>query len=197
VELVFYYDIVCPYAYLASTQIEALAGRVGVAITWRPILLGGVFRALGAPDVPARTLPPAKVRLGLLDLLRYAALYGVPLAMPADHPRRTVSALRLLYAAPTSARPRLTHALYRAYWAEGHDVADRTVLEEIARAANVADAAQRLDDPAVKQELHAATDEAIAGGVFGVPAFVVVRGGTRTLYFGQDRLHFVEKALAA
>ncbi|HWE27577.1 MAG TPA: DsbA family protein, partial [Polyangia bacterium] len=48
----FYYDIVCPYAYLASTQVEALAARAGAEIIWEPILLGGVFRAIGQSDQP-------------------------------------------------------------------------------------------------------------------------------------------------
>ncbi|HEX8953553.1 MAG TPA: DsbA family protein, partial [Polyangia bacterium] len=75
----FYYDVVCPYAYLASTQIEAMAARTGAAIEWVPVLLGGIFRAIGQADVPAAAMPPAKQHLNLLDMKRYADYYGVPL----------------------------------------------------------------------------------------------------------------------
>lgn len=60
--------------------------------------------------------------LNLADMNRFAALYGVPLEMPAAHPRRSVEAMRLLVAAPEAVRPALTHALYRAYWVEGRDI---------------------------------------------------------------------------
>jgi 2-hydroxychromene-2-carboxylate isomerase len=196
--LVFYYDVVCPYAYLGSVRVEAMAARAGVPLDPVPILLGGVFRAIGTPDVPAASQPFAKLKLGRLDLARYAALYGVPLELPAEHPRRSVEAMRLLHAAPAAARWPLTHALYRAYFAEGRDVADRDVLRDLVRAVGLDEAlVARVDEPAVKDALRAATDAAIADGVFGVPGFVIVRDdGTRKLYYGQDRMHLVEREVA-
>jgi 2-hydroxychromene-2-carboxylate isomerase len=199
-KLVFYYDVVCPYAYLASSRVEAMAARAAVPLEWKPILLGGVFRAIGSPDVPAAQMPPAKARLNRLDLARYAALYGIKLELPPEHPRRTVSAMRLCHAVDGEARVRLSHALYRAYFAEGRDVADADVLRAIAGACGVA--AEDVDralipDPRVKKSLFDATDEAIADGVFGVPGFVIVDGEARTLYWGQDRMHLVERALQA
>ncbi|HZS40752.1 MAG TPA: 2-hydroxychromene-2-carboxylate isomerase [Polyangia bacterium] len=197
-KLVFYYDVVCPYAYLASTRIEALAARARVECAWTPILLGGVFRAIQSPDVPAAHMPPAKARLNLLDLARYASLYGVTLKLPAEHPRRTVDAMRLCHAVDGADRVRLSHALYRAYFAEGRDVADRRVLGAIARDCGLDEnLVERVETPAIKDALRAATDEAIADGVFGVPGFVVVSGGARKLFWGQDRMHLVERALAA
>ena len=194
--LVFYYDVVCPYAYLASTRVEALAARANVPLDPVPILLGGVFRQIGTPDIPAHAAPLAKQRLGRLDLARYAALYDVPLTLPPEHPRRTVDAMRLLHAAPDSARWPLTHALYRAYFADGLDVADRDHLAQIARAVGLGDdLLARIDEQAVKDSLRAATDAAVKDGVFGVPGFVLVDGEKRTLYWGQDRMHFVERAL--
>src|SRR5206468_10665680 len=93
----FYYDVVCPYAYLASTQIEAMAARAGAEIEWVPVLLGGVFRAIGAGDRPAEARPPAKARLNLADMQRYAALYDVKLRLHPRHPLRTVEAMRLVH----------------------------------------------------------------------------------------------------
>jgi 2-hydroxychromene-2-carboxylate isomerase len=184
----FYYDIVCPYAYLASTQIEAMATRAGAEIEWVPILLGGVFRAIGQADVPAAAMPAAKQRLNLADMQRYAALYGVPLALHPRHPLRSVEAMRLLHTVDGAARVALTHRLYRAHFGEGRDISDRAVLAELADVA-------RIDAPEIKEALRAATGRAIADGVFGVPAFVLPQGGRRVLFWGQDRMHFVERAL--
>ncbi|HEX4461384.1 MAG TPA: 2-hydroxychromene-2-carboxylate isomerase [Polyangia bacterium] len=184
----FYYDIVCPYAYLASTQVEALAARAGAEIVWEPILLGGVFRAIGQSDQPARAAPAAKVALGLLDMQRYAALYGVPLKLHPRHPLRSVEAMRLLHTVAGAEQVALMHRLYRAHFVENRDISDRAVLADYGEVV-------RIDDPAVKAALHAATDRAVADGVFGVPAFIVEQAGQRRLFWGQDRMLLVEKAL--
>jgi 2-hydroxychromene-2-carboxylate isomerase len=185
----FYYDVVCPYAYLASTRVEAMAAEAGAAIDWQPILLGGVFRAIGQVDAPAAAMSSAKQRLNLLDLARYAAFYAVPLALHPRHPLRTVDAMRLLHTVDGAARVALTHRLYRAHFVDNRDLSERAVLAEFGDVA-------AIDAPAIKEALHAATDRAVADGVFGVPSFVVEQAGRRHLFFGQDRLFFVGKALA-
>jgi 2-hydroxychromene-2-carboxylate isomerase len=197
--LIFYYDIVCPYAYLGSSKVEALAERAGVALTWTPILLGGVFRAIGAPQIPAQSMPLAKAALNLLDMKRWASLYQVPLALPPGHPRRSVEAMRLCHTVDGADRVRLTHALYRAYFVDNQDPSDRAVLAGVCRALGLDEslATTRIDAPEIKDALRRATDEAIADGVFGVPGFVVVSGERRKLYWGQDRMHLVERALAS
>ena len=73
------FDVVCPYAYLASTQIEAIAARQGARVVWEPILLGGVFRAIGQVDDPNRAMSEAKRRHTELDLRRWSEHFGVPL----------------------------------------------------------------------------------------------------------------------
>jgi 2-hydroxychromene-2-carboxylate isomerase len=184
-EVEFVYDVVCPYAYLASTRIEAIAAEAGATVRWSPILLGGVFNAIGAP--PRSATPAPKAAAIRQDLLNQARRFGAPLVEPAAHPRRTVEAMRLLVAAPDAARPALTHALYRAYWVEGRDVADRAVLSAIGSAHGV-DVDAALAD---RDTLRARTDDAVARGVFGVPTVFV---GDR-LHWGSDRLHLVRDDL--
>ncbi len=185
----FYYDVVCPYAYLASTQIEAMAARVGAEIEWVPVLLGGIFRAIGQKDVPARAMPPAKQHLNLLDMKRYAEYYGVPLRLHSRHPLRSVEAMRMLHTVDGAARVALTKALYRAHFVDHRDIDDRAVLAEYGDIS-------RVDSPDIKDALRAATDRAVLDGAFGVPTFVVEQAGRRFLFWGQDRLFFVEKALS-
>src|SRR5262249_39108152 len=91
-KVIFYYDIVCPFAYLASTQIESVCK--GTELHWQPILLGGLLKSIGNPE-PMRSAPPAKAYMNLLDAQRWAEHRGVPLVFPPGHPRRTVEAMRL------------------------------------------------------------------------------------------------------
>lgn len=191
-ELRFYFDITCPYAYVASTKVEALAARTGARLDPRPILLGGVFRAHETPQKLFATLPPAKARHNFDDMHRQAALAGLSLQMPANHPLRSVEALRAMLVIGPPFMP-LAHALYRAYWRDGIDISTREGLSRVLREAghDPDDVLARAEADAIKQELRERTDEAIAAGVFGVPAFIV----DGQLYWGVDRMDMVERAL--
>ena len=120
----FFYDFSCPFAYLASTQIERLARENEAELLYKPMLLGGVFQAIGAPVVPS--MPPPKARHNALDMQRWAAKWGVPFRMPESHPVRTVFALRTALAAADL--PVATRALFRAAWAEGKDISKPEVV---------------------------------------------------------------------
>ncbi len=176
-----WFDYTCPYAYLASTQVEALAARTGARIEWKPILLGGVFSAHATPQKLFATLSPAKARHNAADMARWADLLGVPLVMPAEHPRRSVAALRATLA--RGCDPAVIHAFYRAYWVGGRAIEDEAVVRDIAGPVNL---------EAHKDDLRERTEQAVALGIFGVPAF---RVGDE-IWWGQDRMHFVERALA-
>lgn len=213
----FHFDLSCPYAYLASHAVEDLAARTGAALSVRPFLLGGVFRARGVAQNLAGTLSPAKAAHNLADMQRGAEALGVPLVMPPGHPIRTVKALRVLLVhnremaagdAHAEAHGRamlpLLHALYRAYWADGVDISTDAGLAEVIRGVGL-DSERLLagaEEPWVKDELRRRTDEAIELGVFGAPAFVVEGTGPwgedahdRHLFWGHDRLPYVEAAL--
>lgn len=198
----FFYDFSCPYAYLAHHRVESACARHGATLTWRPFLLGGVFRAIGTPDQPATAMPAAKVRMNLLDMHRWASFFEVPFRMPDTHPNRTVLALRA--AMSSSDLVRASKALYAAYWAKGLDVSKPEVVREALDEAGLDGAASiaKAESPEAKEALRKATDEAIAAGVFGAPAFAVTirdepgREGSTDLLWGQDRLTLVEELLA-
>src|SRR5262245_43307722 len=162
------------------------------------MLLGGVFQAIGTPQVPASTMSYNKARLNALDMRRWADHFGVPLVMPETHPDRTVLALRAALSAEADL-PRASKALFRAYWVLGRNVAEPAVVREALDEAGLDGGAlvRRAEDPSIKEALRARTDEAIALGIFGAPTFIVTAEGVAgDLFWGQDRLDFVEKALS-
>ena len=189
--LEFFYDFVSPYSYLASTRVEAEVAKVGGTVRFRPFLLGGVFNATGnrAPIEVA-----AKGPYLATDGLRWAKRLGVPFAWPARFPVLTVLPLRAAFAAEKLGKllP-YTHALYRAYWAEGRDISDAAVVEDVATKAGLAGAALLADAPNFKEALKAQTQEAVDRGSFGAPTFFV----GQEMFIGNDRLDFAIEALAA
>jgi 2-hydroxychromene-2-carboxylate isomerase len=190
-----YWDFSSPFAYLGAMQAKALAERTGARLTWRPTFLGGLFRTIGMPDVPLATFSPAKQRYIAKDIDRWAAYWGVPFRFPTRFPTSSVRALRVYLALPADRQDGYRDAVFRAYWADDRDITDDAVLASCVGDEAIATAAlARADTPEIKAELRAATDQAAARGVFGVPTYVV--GGT-DLYWGQDRLELVEDALRA
>ena len=189
--LEFHFDIVCPYAYLASTQVEELARRHQKTLRWKPVLLGGLYKSLQAPQQPATTWPAAKAEHNARDLFRQAEILGVPLVFPEGHPRRSVEAMRLLVLAEDGARASLARRLYAAYWVEGRDISDRDVLAEIGTEFGLA--IEDIDTPSIKEELHQRTAAALARGHFGVPT---LQWDDR-FWWGVDRLALLESALGA
>ncbi|HEY8073349.1 MAG TPA: 2-hydroxychromene-2-carboxylate isomerase [Labilithrix sp.] len=185
-----YWDFSSPFAYLASTQLAALAARTGATLVEKPILLGGLFRSIGTADVPLATFSEAKQRHVSADLDRWAKKWGVPFRFPSRFPMLTVKALRVWYALAPEKRAAFRDATMRAFWAEDRDIADDAVLASLA---GDPEAVARSSADDVKAALRASTDEAAAKNVFGVPTFVV---NGRDLWWGQDRIELLERAIA-
>ncbi|MBX3203943.1 MAG: 2-hydroxychromene-2-carboxylate isomerase [Labilithrix sp.] len=189
-----FWDFSSPFAYLGAMQVEAVAARTGASVVWHPILLGGLFRSLGGPEVPLATFSEAKQRHTLADLHRWAAYWRLPFRFPSRFPAHSLKALRLYLALPEERRASFREAVFHACWAEDRDITDEAVLTACVGDDAVArDALSRANGDDVKAALRASTDGAAARGVFGVPTFIV--GGE--LFWGQDRLELVEEALGA
>ena len=185
----FWFDYTCPFAYLGSTQAPALAARMGVPLMYRPLLLGGVFKAVGTPQNLLASRGAARIAHEANDMARWAKRFGVELTMPAGHPMRSVEALRATLA--TDIDPRVVAGFYRAYWAEGRPISSLEVIREVVAAAghDPAKVLAMIETDSIKDDLRRRTDEGIALGIFGVPAWIV--DGAH-LYWGQDRIAFVE-----
>jgi 2-hydroxychromene-2-carboxylate isomerase len=188
-KLDFFFDLSSPYSYMAATQMKPLAARTGAEIAWRPMVLGAVFKATGN-EMPARV--PHKGRWMGNDLQRWAAHYGVPFRFGSHFPANTIKAMRLILVDDAKAAD-VALAGFHAMWADDRDLGDAAVLSSIAEVGGLdaAAALQAIETPAIKDRLRANTDEAVARGAFGAPAMFV----GDELFWGNDRLHFVEAAL--
>ena len=187
----FYFDYISPNAYLAWTQLPALAERNGCVIETVPVLFAGLLEAhrqLGPAEVPA------KMRWMWKNVLRKAAVIGVPLNAPAFHPFNPLLALRVSsLTLSMDERRRLIDALFGAVWVRGLHVAEPEVIEKVATEAGLD--GRRLiaqaQQPACKAQLREQTDQAIADGVFGVPTMAV----GDELFWGYDDMTLLQRLL--
>ncbi|MGE8325639.1 2-hydroxychromene-2-carboxylate isomerase [Pseudomonas urmiensis] len=189
----FFFDLGSPASYLAWTQLPALCARHGAELVYRPMLLGGVFQATGNASP---VMVPAKGKYMFVDLQRYAERYGVPFGLPPGFPINTLGLMRGLVASQLHAPERfkaLLAVLFRALWAQRLNLGDAPVLDATLDAAGFDPQQFRAlaSQVEVKQALKQVTEEAVARGVFGAPTCFV----EGQMFFGQDRLDFVEQAL--
>jgi 2-hydroxychromene-2-carboxylate isomerase len=191
----FYFDLGSPTAYLAFTQLPAIAARHGAQIEWRPVLLGGIFKAVGNRS-PVEVVPKGLYMLE--DLGRFAKRYGVELHFNPYFPINTLPLMRGATAMQMHEPSRLRDyagAMFRALWVEEKNMGDPGVVAQTLSSNGFS--AEQIgtwtSDPAVKQKLIDDTNAAVERGLFGVPAMFV----SGAMFFGQDRLDFVEEALAA
>jgi 2-hydroxychromene-2-carboxylate isomerase len=169
----FYFDISCPQAYLAYTQLEALEQRQGAQVLLKPVSLTGLYRIWTQhEEAPQVRYSAARRRMEHHDLMRQAEALQVFLNEAATlDPPNGIDAMRLIVAAPAELRPTLIRNLFQVLWVDGEDVDNRGVLEWIAGVSGVYPA--RLDRPEARTELDAATEAAANSGVFGAPCFRV------------------------
>ena len=191
--LEYYFDFGSPAAYLASTQLPALAGQTGASVQWRPMLLGGVFVATGNAS-PASV--PAKGKYIFRDFARFAQRYGVPLKTNPFFPINTITLMRIAVGLQLRQDARFADycsAMYRAIWVDAQNMNDAATVSSVLQAGGF-DAPELLAlaaEPEVKNQLKALTEEAVARGVFGAPTFFV----GEQMFWGQDRFDFVREAL--
>ena len=188
----YFFDYVSPFAYLADTQLPALFARTKAEVVYRPFFLGGVMQA--SKNSPPITVPN-KGRYMFTDIQRWAKRYGVP-ANPNPHfPVNTLNAMRAAVAAVDQPNFADFHrAMFRGVWVDGQNLADEAVLKSTIDAAGLDGAAllARSKDQAVKDTLRKNSEEAVERGAFGAPTFFV----GDEMFWGNDRLDFLEEALA-
>jgi 2-hydroxychromene-2-carboxylate isomerase len=198
VRIEFFFDCSSPWTYLAFHGVQKLAADTGAEIVWRPILVGGVFNQVNKSVYEQRANPvPAKARYYVKDLQDWARAYGLSIGQPPVFPVNSVRAMRgALFALARGRVAVYTRAVFEAYWRDLEDISRDDVLARVVERAGLDRAAffAAIDTPETKAELRANTDELIRRGGFGSPTFFV-NGGD--MYFGNDRLPLVHRALLA
>ncbi|MCL6244568.1 2-hydroxychromene-2-carboxylate isomerase [Acinetobacter sp. ANC 7200] len=191
----FYFDVGSPYSYIGFHRIQHIAEQYQAEIIWKPMLLGGVFKATGNSSPMA---VPAKARYSMIDLQRWAKLWQIPVQMNPYFPINTLQLMRLITAVQLFQSEEFLKVLtgiFNAMFGQPRNLNDLTTFMQLMQELGLGaeQVKQWLDDEKVKSELKVVTEEAIERGVFGAPSWFV----DDELYWGVDHLHFVEHALSA
>jgi len=190
----FFFDYASATAPLALPLIAGIEQRTGAEAIFRPMFLGGVMQATG--NRPPGTVP-AKAAYMARDIQRCAAHVGIPFYMNPAFPVNTLAALRATIGiADKAEQRRFATACFNESWSvpQPLNLGDPAHLAQMCEkhGFDTAQIAATATDPANKDKLKAQTEEAVARGVFGAPSFFV----DGDLFFGHDRLDYVERALA-
>ena len=194
-ELTFYFDLGSPYAYLAAQRLDGLLGEDRKqAVSWQPVLLGGLFKLTGRSSWALGDYE--RRQRGMAEIERRARSYGLPaLRWPDPWPSDYLMAARVaIWAFDQGAGRAYVDEAYRAAFQRGVDISTPAHVLQAARAAGLDPdgAAAAAQDPAVKATLRSVTEAAHARGVFGVPTLAV----GDELYWGDDRLDAATAAAA-
>ena len=190
----FFFDFSSPYSYIANEWVDALAARHGRTVRRHAILLGVTF---AAAELKSPVSHPIKREYSLRDFARSARFEGVPYEQPASFPIATQNAARIFWWLHDSSSPQdaaqWARSAFRAYFTRGVPLNDPAALKALAGASGLdADAAERAwADPAWKDRLKQANEQAIAAGVFGAPFFMV----DGEPFWGNDRKPQIERLL--
>jgi 2-hydroxychromene-2-carboxylate isomerase len=191
----FFFDCSSPWTYLAFHNIQPLAREFGEEISWRPILVGGIFNTINPSVYSRRENPvPAKIAYDKKDMADWARLAGLAIKMrPTVFPVNSVKAMRGCIWSGKNMVP-FARAVFKAYWGEDKDISKDDVLIEICERVGI-DPQKFLAgiaEQAIKDQLKANTDEVIARGGFGSPTIFIDK---TDMYFGNDRLPLIREAL--
>ncbi|MEQ1157693.1 2-hydroxychromene-2-carboxylate isomerase [Acinetobacter johnsonii] len=189
----FYFDLGSPYSYLAYYRLLQIAEQQEIQIVYKPILLGGVFKATGNRS-PIEI--PVKGVYSILDMQRWAEYYQIPMQMNPHFPMNTLTLMRILTGVQllhVEKFEQVLKLLFDAMFGTPQNLNEPNVLAEVLKPSgfSVEDIMSMVQSDVVKQKLITETEQAIQRGLFGAPTFFV----GDEMYWGQDRLHFVEQAL--
>jgi 2-hydroxychromene-2-carboxylate isomerase len=198
VHVEFHFDFGSPNAYLAHLVVPSIERRTGVAFTYVPVLLGGVFKATGnvSPAVSLRGIEN-KPEYEALEMRRFLAKHRI--TRFAQNPHFPVNTLQIMRGAVAAKRlgcfERYVDEVFRHMWAEPKKMDEpdviRAALTESGLPAD--ELIALMADPSVKQELQRNTERSVARGTFGSPTFYV----GDEIFFGKDRLRDVEEEIEA
>ena len=193
----YYFSLNSPWTYLGAARFGEIAKAHKAEIVVKPARFGAIFEQTGGLPLPKRA--PARQAYRLQELKRWRDYRGLPIHIqPKGFPSDEVAATRLVIAAAQQGKNAFGFAteLGRALWEREESFTDAVAVEAAARRAGVDLAAVKAaapDDAALDAIWQKNTEDALARGVFGAPSYVLPDG---EFFWGQDRLEFLERALA-
>jgi len=192
----FHFDFGSPNAYLAHKILPGIAARTGVAFSYVPILLGGVFKLTNNRS-PAESLAGIRNRLEYewLEVDRFVRRHGLAFTRNPFFPVNTLAIMRGAVAAQElGVFEPYVDAMLDQMWAAPNKMDDPAVIGAVLTAAGLpaAELFALAQTQPVKDRLLANTVSSVERGTFGAPTFFV----GDAIYFGKDRLSEVEEALA-
>ena len=191
----FYFDLGSPYSYIGFHRIQKIAADRHANILWKPMLLGGVFKATGNSSP---MIVPAKAQYAMKDLKRWSKLWQIPMQMNPDFPINTLQLMRLVTAVQIYQPEQFLRVLTGVFHAMFGEPRNLNDLQEFKKMLtdldlDVQQVQDWLEDEQVKQQLKSVTEEAVQRGVFGAPTWF----SQNEMYWGIDHLHFLEHALTS
>ncbi len=193
----YYFSPQSPWTYLGHARFAAMAQAHGATVRVKPADYGKIFAVSGG--LPLGQRAPQRQAYRLVDLARFRDAMGLPLnvqpkffPVAGDPSARVIIAADLHAGGPAALR--LAGAVFAAVWAQERDIANPATLAELLVECGLpAVLVERAQEPAVQARYDAHTREAIDAGVFGAPSYVV----DGEIFWGQDRLDFLQRRLAA
>jgi len=190
----FYFDFGSPTAYLAFKRLKQLEQQYSCVIDYKPVLLGALFKATN--NVSPAMVPTKAKYMMAHDLPRFAKRYDVAFTMNSHFPINTLPLMRGAHAAKEmGCFDQYCETLFDGIWQKGENLGDIEVISKILDDAgiNSSELLAKIQSPEIKESLLTLTQEAIDRDLFGVPAMFI----GDEMFFGQDRLDFIEERLAS
>lgn len=190
----YYLAPMSPWTYLGHHRLAAMAERHGAKVLVKPVDLGRIFPLSGG--LPLGHRAPQRQAYRLVELERWREYVGIPLNIhPKFFPVGGDAASRAIHAAALvggeNAAMKVAFGCLKAVWVEDRNIADAETLAVIVREQGLDPTALAARDAEAAARYAACTDEAIEAKVFGAPTYSF----NGVLYWGQDRLEFLDRAL--
>jgi 2-hydroxychromene-2-carboxylate isomerase len=188
----FYFDFASPTTFLAFYRLKEIAEKYNAKIDYKGVLLGGVFKATGNSSP---VLVPAKARYMNIDLARFAKRYDIDYALNPFFPINTLPLMRGYYAAKElGLADQYMQETFDRMWKQKANFSKPEALAELVKDLGIDETefANLVSSDSIKNQLKETTEELVKRGGYGVPTLFLAD----EMYFGQDRLDFIEEELA-
>jgi 2-hydroxychromene-2-carboxylate isomerase len=185
----FWFEFASTYSYLSAMRIESVAKDAGIDVSWRPFLLGPIFKKQGWDTSPFN-LYPLKGEYMWRDIERHCRRYAIPFRKPTIFPRSSILAARVACIAMCEGWcPEFSRAVFEANFAEDRDISSPEVIAEVLKSIekDSNEYLSRIKSPEYRALLRKQTEMAMSLGIFGAPSFIV----RNELFWGNDRLEDV------